>query len=131
MLEQRAADALALMPGADHQLAQLLAVAEPHVAGERDQLAGRLGDRVAAVRLRGEELDERALAEPVRAHVGVGQVALVGGDDAGAAGGVVHRVLGEREGRLEVGGRPLAKLEIGAQAQDETSEPDSRGGGST
>ena len=105
-LEQLAAEALALVRRDHHQVGQLLHRPEAHHAHERHRATAVLGDQVAAVGLRVQELDEGAVTAPGLRDVRVGadaaaQVALLDSQS-------MHRAVGERERREEVAGGALA-----------------------
>ena len=125
-LQERAPDAEPLLVGAHHQLRELLHPVEANEARVSEELAVGLADDVAAVRLGRDELDQRALPEPVAADAGVGQ-RRVARDRAVAGGGVVHRALRERESSREVGGRPLPEREL-RHWPESTSGPSPGGG---
>jgi hypothetical protein len=110
-LEQRVPDALALPVGLHHQLRQLLHPLEQDITGVAHELAVELGERVATARLRGDELDERPLAQPVGTDVGIGQLPVTR-HDTRTDRGVVHRALRESERGSQISGPALPESEL-------------------
>src|SRR3954454_7047775 len=113
LLEQRATDPAALVARADHQLRQLLHHAEAHDTRVPDGPLSVLGDHVATLGLRCDELEQRPVPDPVAADLVVREL-VPGIDHSLPHGAVVHRALGEVERDRQIGGRALAKGQLRA-----------------